>query len=63
MTNEEFREERRTWTPTPQLPKLAEPVDRTRRTGGALGDTPGVEADFDWGKLAGTIANVASSLF
>ncbi|MFD5434105.1 hypothetical protein ACFVUY_10420 [Kitasatospora sp. NPDC058063] len=63
MTNEEFREERRTWTPTPQLPKLAEPVDRTRRTGGALGNTPGVEADFDWGKLAGTLANVASSIF
>ncbi|MFE7525896.1 hypothetical protein ACFU7Y_09235 [Kitasatospora sp. NPDC057542] len=52
MINEEFREEHRTWSPTPQLPKLAPPVDRTGRTGGTLGDSPGVEADkFDWSKL------------
>ncbi|WP_224282748.1 hypothetical protein [Streptomyces sp. LS1784] len=52
MIIEEFREEHRAWSPTPQLPKLAPPVDRTRRTGGALGDSPGVEADkFDWSKI------------
>ncbi|MFG2909725.1 hypothetical protein ACGF13_32285 [Kitasatospora sp. NPDC048286] len=48
MTKEEFREEHREWSPTPQLPKLAPPVDRTGRTGGALGGTPGVEADAWW---------------
>ncbi|MGW3071404.1 hypothetical protein [Kitasatospora sp. NPDC001132] len=52
MTKEEFREEdRREWSPTPQLPKLAPPVDRTGRTGGALGTSPGVEADINWTNL------------
>ncbi|MFJ6618065.1 hypothetical protein ACIQOW_10905 [Kitasatospora sp. NPDC091335] len=63
MTKEEFREEYRTWSPTPQLPKLAPPVDRTGRTGGALGETPGVEADFDWGKLASGVLSAIPSFF
>ncbi|MFE4399270.1 MULTISPECIES: hypothetical protein [Streptomycetaceae] len=63
MTKEEFREEQRTWSPTPQIPKLAPPVDRTRRTGGALGDTPGVEADIDWAKLAGGVLSSIPNFF
>ncbi|MFE7595000.1 hypothetical protein ACFU6K_36920 [Kitasatospora sp. NPDC057512] len=63
MTKEEFREEHRTWSPTPQLPTLAPPVDRTRRPGGALGDTPGVEADINWGKLISGGADLLGTLF
>ncbi|MET8546720.1 hypothetical protein ABZW03_39810 [Kitasatospora sp. NPDC004799] len=48
MTMENVREEHRAWSPTPQLPRLAPPVDRTGRAGGALGQGPGVEADSFW---------------
>ncbi|WP_030240505.1 hypothetical protein [Streptomyces sp. NRRL S-350] len=63
MINEEVREERHAWSPTPQLPKLAPPVDRTGTTGttaGALGGAQGVEANFDWGNLLGTVLNTAT---
>ncbi|MFG2913469.1 hypothetical protein ACGF0D_11350 [Kitasatospora sp. NPDC048298] len=48
MTMEDVRQDHRAWTPTPQLPKLAPPIDRTGRAGGALGDASGVEADNLW---------------
>ncbi|MFD0411319.1 hypothetical protein [Kitasatospora sp. NPDC127116] len=60
MTKEEFREEYRAWSPTPQLPRLAPPVDRTRRAGGALGTAPGVEADIDWSRVLTGAADVFS---
>ncbi|MFJ9444644.1 hypothetical protein ACIRRH_22605 [Kitasatospora sp. NPDC101235] len=64
MINEEFREERRTWSPTPQLPKLAPPVDRTGRTGATLGDSPGVEADkVDWSKVISGGLDALGSFF
>ncbi|SOB88849.1 hypothetical protein [Streptomyces sp. 1331.2] len=60
MINEEVREERHAWSPAPQLPKLAPPVDRTGTTGGAQDGTQGVEANFDWGNILGTVLNTAS---
>ncbi|MFG2913471.1 hypothetical protein ACGF0D_11360 [Kitasatospora sp. NPDC048298] len=62
MTNEEFREEHRAWSPTPQLPTLAPPIDRTGRTGGALGASPGVEADFRWSDLVSGGADVLKTI-
>ncbi|MFE7594687.1 hypothetical protein ACFU6K_35310 [Kitasatospora sp. NPDC057512] len=59
MTMEEVREERRAWSPTPQLPRLAPPVDRTHRTGGALGDASGVEADSFWSSAWNALKTVA----
>ncbi|MGW2874413.1 hypothetical protein [Kitasatospora sp. NPDC001225] len=61
MTMEDVRKERRAWSPTPQLPRLAPPVDRTRRTGGALGNTSGVEADSFW-DIVKTVAPIAASV-
>ncbi|MGW1174885.1 hypothetical protein ACWD4P_14320 [Kitasatospora sp. NPDC002543] len=61
MTTEELHDERRAWTPTPQLPRLAPPVDRTGHTGGALGQAPGVEADSFWDDLA-SVAQVAAPI-
>ncbi|MGW1174883.1 hypothetical protein ACWD4P_14310 [Kitasatospora sp. NPDC002543] len=63
MIHEEFREDHRMWSPTPQLPKLAPPVDRTGHTGGALGQAPGVEADAFWDQLANTALQVIPKLF
>ncbi|MFE7525898.1 hypothetical protein ACFU7Y_09245 [Kitasatospora sp. NPDC057542] len=62
MTVEDVRQEYRAWTPTPQLPKLAPPIDRTGRTGGALGDVPGVEADSFWSVLKTALPIAASVL-
>ncbi|MFF2542965.1 hypothetical protein ACFVUY_10410 [Kitasatospora sp. NPDC058063] len=61
MTTENVREERRAWSPTPQLPRLAPPIDRTHRSGGALGTTPGVEADSFW-DIIKTVAPIAASV-
>ncbi|KJS52632.1 hypothetical protein [Streptomyces rubellomurinus] len=63
MTHEEIREEHPVWFPTPQLPKLAPPVDRTGTHGAALGDTQGVEANFDLKSLLGAAAQGLGSLF
>ncbi|MFD0411321.1 hypothetical protein [Kitasatospora sp. NPDC127116] len=65
MTMEDVREECRTWSPTPQLPRLAPPVDRTHRAGGALGATHGVEADSFWDSAWSafkTVAPIAASV-
>ncbi|GAA3042793.1 MULTISPECIES: hypothetical protein [unclassified Kitasatospora] len=61
MTMEDVREEHRVWSPTPQLPRMAPPIDRTGRTGSALGNTPGVEADSFW-DIVKTIAPIAASV-
>ncbi|KJS58835.1 hypothetical protein [Streptomyces rubellomurinus] len=58
MINVDVREERRVWSPTPQLPKLAPPVDRTGTHGGTLGGAQGVEADSFWD----TLSNIASTV-
>ncbi|MFJ7907160.1 hypothetical protein [Kitasatospora sp. NPDC096204] len=62
MTMEDVREEYRAWTPTPQLPTLAPSIDRSGRAGGALGASPGVEADAFWDtafKVLKTVAPIA----
>ncbi|MFJ6618067.1 hypothetical protein ACIQOW_10915 [Kitasatospora sp. NPDC091335] len=59
MTLEDVRTEHLAWSPTPQLPRLAPPVDRTGRTGGALGQGPGVEADSFWDTAFDVLKTVA----
>lgn len=61
MTMEDVREEHRVWSPTPQLPRLAPPVDRTRRVGGTVGDASGVEADGFW-DIVKTVAPIAAAV-
>ncbi|RKT09802.1 hypothetical protein BX285_6908 [Streptomyces sp. 1114.5] len=48
MIHEEAREERRTRSPAPQLPKLAPPVHRAGTPAGSPGSAAGVEADSIW---------------
>ncbi|RKT09803.1 hypothetical protein BX285_6909 [Streptomyces sp. 1114.5] len=59
MINEDVREEHPTWSPAPQLPKLAPPVYRAGTPAGSLGSAAGVEADSFWDDALGVISKVA----
>jgi hypothetical protein len=58
MFDQSLREEAAFRPALPQMPQQAPPVDRTTSTPGAVGDTPGIEANGILGGLGQLVDNL-----